>query len=288
MNRKRSPEVSRYSMDHGREATRSRRQSIPTASVYSTPARRLERGQSDPDQKQSSSSRKPEKVEETSRTRSTTEAKKTSQVETKKSATETKKSTDTKETKKPFFSNEDLTQMGILSYELQDDKVRDICRTAIGLYSNKSGSMNNPKAISDLKKHIVQYEQKLDVMEAEYKAAKIEQERVERETELVHEKRKIVSEQLLTLFGVLEKARAKRKERMEMENLASVVNEKKSQKCLQGEMEAEEKRLKEYLSQQSELESNKKLRYETMIKLSSDILELEMELKSDAAANIGK
>jgi len=324
MERKRSPDVSRYSAD-SRDA-KSRRTSVPTSRIYSAATKQLERTHSDPDhhkqqsqsstsrkadskpqkdsdrykeQSQSSTSRKQDnkpqkdsdryKEQSQSSTSRKPDNKPTESPKITKSSTETKKpsSVDTKKTssgdsKKPFFSSDDMSLMGGMSYELQDDKVRDICRLALSLFSDKNGSINNPKTISDLKKHIVQYELKIDIYEAEYNATKMEDARVKKEIETIEEKRKLVREECFLLFEDLEKARAKRKERMEMENLALVVNEKKSRQDLQAEMNDTDSQINVLLESQAEMEENKKIRYATLLQLSCAIWQLEKEVKEDA------
>lgn len=185
------------------------------------------------------------------------------------------------DTKKDVFSNDELAQMGTQLYELQDDKLRELCKTFMSSYNSHSEQSNNPKIVADCKKQVVQCELKVDICEAEYRATRKEMEEAREEKKRVLEKTKLVQEQIGPLLLKLEEVRLRRKERMEQESLALEVNRRKSQAELTKDVEKTDEQVNELQAAEDELERNKAIRYEALIRLNSEIIEMEDLIKRD-------
>eukprot|EP00397_Hematodinium_sp_SG-2012_P049579 GEMP01057229.1.p1 GENE.GEMP01057229.1~~GEMP01057229.1.p1 ORF type:complete len:240 (+),score=59.46 GEMP01057229.1:54-773(+) len=175
---------------------------------------------------------------------------------------------------KQFFTQEEQSQIGAISYDAQDDKLRELCKATIGLYKGNISKM-------DVRKQIVQYDAMVQRYEMQYNSASLEVKRIAEEKQLVEEKTKVMREKLLELFVVLEESRRKRKERMETENLADVVSAKKPRKELDKEIENADDDLQALLQAQQEIEKKKTERAKEIERLSKLVHELRNGVTAD-------
>jgi len=183
-----------------------------------------------------------------------------------------------KSDKKHFFSQEEQSQIGLISYDAQDDKLRDVCKAAIMSFKNS----HNAKTM-DLRKQMIQYEAVIQRYEAQYKAACEEIERIEKEKIITEEKTVAVREKLMSLFSILDASRAKRKERKEDDNLAEIVNAKKPKKEIAAEIERVNDHHEAILVAQIEIEKKKEERYTEVERLAEMVKGMQENVKMDCA-----
>jgi len=180
----------------------------------------------------------------------------------------------------PFFSTDDISQMAQLSHEQQDDEVRTLCKQALGFFCRPQAEVDE-KAEIEFRKMLLKYELRINSYEMEYNETRKEIERLRQEKELVEAKRILMKDKLAPLLDQLDAARKKRKERMETENLALVVNEKKSQKGLSVDIQNSEEAMKASVEAQKEIERRKAIRYEALLGMGETLRKFEEQLKED-------